>query len=522
VRSTPRLLANLVAAAAALRLIGLADLSLWLDEGVTWKNASQPTLAETVSSEANHPPAWWLATRAALALGARGEAGLRLPAAVLGLASVLLAWWLAVRLLDPARVPRRGRIAGLDAGAAAWVAVLAAANPFWVELSQEARMYAALLAESMGLSILYLRWLDRGGRGTLAAYAALAVVSLHTHYFAAWTVAGHAVHAVWAARATRADGAPVRATPFLVAAAAAGLAFLPWFLHARGGMRSFDAPWTEGPGRALHALWRMGAGPGLVVLDRERSAGGLAAILREESGTIAATGLLWFVPVVLGVLALRRDRGLRALVLACVGVPLAALLAAYARWPLLEARYLVGLSPFLVVLAVLGARSAPRVLRPVLLGGLLLLSAASLASYHAPDTAVGRFLSRGHPYGKEQWREANAWAAQHLAKDDLVVLHAPYVEAVWAYYDRGAHPVVRLPFEAVDAGEILRRHPEVATARRAVLVLSHEETEDPDHYLTAFREAWLRASLEGGGGATFGDAVTFPRQWGIRAYSFSR
>jgi hypothetical protein len=522
VRSTPRLLANLLAAGAALRFLGLGDLSLWLDEGATWRNATQPTLVEAATAERNHPPVWWLVTRATLGLGASGERGLRLPAAVLGLASVLLAWRLAVRLLDPARVPRRGRFAGLDAGAAAWVAVLAAANPLWVELSQEARMYAALLAETLGLSLLYLRWLDRGGRGALVAYAALASLALHTHYFAAFAPLGHGLHALWAARATRGDGAPVRAGPFLVAAALAGLSFLPWFLYARGDMRSFDARWAEGPGFALHALWRTGVGPALVVLDRDRAQAGLPAILAEEWGTIAVTAALWFVPMALGVLALRRDAGLRALVLACVGAPLALLLALYARYPLLQDRYLVGLSPFLLVLATLGARRAPRLLRPLLLGGLVLLSVASLVSYHAPESAAGRFLSNGHPYGKETWREAQAWADARLASGDLVALHAPYLETVWAFYDRGRHRVARLPMEALGADELLRLRPEIATARRAVLVLSHEETEDPDHWLGAFREAWLRSSLERGEGATFGETRVFPRQWGLRTFAFGR
>jgi hypothetical protein len=383
-------------------------------------------------------------------------------------------------------------------------------------------MYAALLAETLGLSLLYLRWLDRGGRLALVGYAALAVLALHTHYFAALALLGHGLHALWAARATREDGAPVRARPFLVAAGLASLAFLPWFLFARGGMRSFDGRWAEGPGAALHALWRMGVGPGLVVLDRERAEGGLSMALSQEWATIAVTAVLWFVPIVLGVLALRRDAGLRALVLACVVAPIAALLAAYARFPLLQDRYLVGLSPFLLVLAVLGARRARGVLRPLLLGGLLLLFGASLVSYHAPESAPGRFLSNGHPYGKEQWREAQSWADARLGKGDLVALHAPYLESVWDFYDRGRHRVLRLPMEALSTDDLLRLHPEVATARRAVLVLSHEETDDPDRWLASFRDAWLRASLERGEGATFGETRTFPRQWGIRAFAFGR
>ena len=69
-----------------------------------------------------------------------------------------------VRLTDGARTPTRGGFVGGDGSTAVWVTVLAVVNPFWIEYAQEARMYTALLVEALGLSLLYLRWLDRGGR----------------------------------------------------------------------------------------------------------------------------------------------------------------------------------------------------------------------------------------------------------------------------------------------------------------------------------------------------------------------
>ena len=82
----PRALLNLVLAGAMIRIIGLlVPHSLWLDEGATWSNATQPTWGDTLTAEANHPPLWWLITRAWLAVSGDGSeaAGARRAASAL-------------------------------------------------------------------------------------------------------------------------------------------------------------------------------------------------------------------------------------------------------------------------------------------------------------------------------------------------------------------------------------------------------------------------------------------------------
>ena len=54
-------------------------------------------------------------------------------------------------------------------------------------------MYAALLAASLGLSLLLLSWLERPRRGPAVFYAVLATAALYTHPFAGLTLASHAV-----------------------------------------------------------------------------------------------------------------------------------------------------------------------------------------------------------------------------------------------------------------------------------------------------------------------------------------
>ena len=217
-----RVVLNAVLAALVLRMLHVADLSLWLDEGVTWWNATRASWTDTALAEHNHPPVWWLVTRLSIRIFGPGEFGLRMPAVICGVLSVMLAGLLARRLCNPERVPSRGGFVGLDRSVSVWVVVLTASGGFWLALGQEARMYAGLLAEALGLSLLYLRWLDRGRTATLVAYAILASLALHTHLFALWPILGHGAHALWLSRRTKGDGTPVRFGPFFLTGLAAG------------------------------------------------------------------------------------------------------------------------------------------------------------------------------------------------------------------------------------------------------------------------------------------------------------
>jgi hypothetical protein len=503
-----------------------------VDEGVTWANSVRGTWADATLAEANHPPLWWLVTRAVVSLAGDGVLALRAPAAAASALSVVLAWLLARRLLDPARVPARGGFRGLDAGAAGWVAALSAASAFSIEYAQEARMYAALLAESLGLTLLYLRWLDRGGRGTLVAYAALATAALHTHYFAVWPLLAHAVHAVLALRSRRGDAVPAPGRgprPFLAALAVAALLFVPWLVHLLGAYRRVASGEGFEPfGRLANALWRMGTGPAIEALDRPRVEAGWRAVLAESWPLVLATALAWGAPIALGLRAAWRDRGLRALVLATVALPAAALLALSPWFPLVHEKYLIFAWPFLLLLAVLGARSARGVARAALLGGLVALHAAGLVAYHAADAEpVVRALSGGHRHGKEQWAQVQAWVRRRAGPDDLVLLHGrweavggpgrttPLLEPVWSYYDRGHPPATFLPETAASTADLVREVPRVLEAPRVFLVLSHEETVPKDHYRR------LLGALLSTRGLRQVDSAVADRSWGIRVFEWA-
>ncbi len=548
-----RILINLLLAAALLRLIGLGEHALWLDEGATWSWASRATWGGTVFAEANHPPAWWIVTRLWIEAFGDSEAALRAPAALLGIASVFLAWLLARRLFDPGYRPRRGGFDrepddGRGAGTALWFAAFVALSTYFTEYSQEARMYAALIAEALGLSLLYLRWLDKNDRVSLVGYALLAAVALYTQYFAIWIIAGHGGHALWLWHRGRRGGEPLDIRPFVLACLGAGLLFVPWFVFM---LRNYEGISTGQPfepfGRLFYVLWRIGAGPGVVVVDRPRQEEGVASVLQEELVLSAVIALLWFAPIVLGFLRLKKRPGVASFVVANLALPIVLLLLVFPVFPLIHERYLVFLAPWLALIAVFGAREAVGSVRRAATLGLVLLLVLGAVAYHTVDIhlepspgrqALGtgavptsyepssedmpRFLHHGHPYGKEPWRQAHRFVKELADQGDLVVLHPPYIHLSWDYYDRGAIDLASLPREEVSAHEAAKALGDALEGRtRVFLVLAHEETVDPDHYFHVLRDL-LEQRWSDAARFQAVEPILFNRSWGVRVAVFNR
>ena len=523
------LLLGVAFAALALRVLRIDRQSLWYDEAATWWNATRSTWVETVWSEANHPPVWWLVTRAWLAFFPGAEAALRMPAALCGAAAVVLAYFLSRRLADPAHAPSRGGFRVGDRAVPIAVAALAAVNAFWIEYAQEARMYSALLAEALGLSLLYLRYLDRPRRRTLVAYAAVAALGLYTHYYAGLVVAGHAAHALLLWRRKRRSAAPFSPRPLLLAQGAAALAFAPWLVVLVARRPSvFSHPMS--PFQLLaNALWHMGTGPGLATIDAPQPGDETWTTILRALPVVVAPALMWFVPIILGLRAIWRDPGTRDFVLSSVLIPICLALLVSVRWTLVNEKYLIFVAPFLLHLAVVGVLSVRGPWRVIVVGGLILLHGAALVAYHAPETpGLGRLLVGEHPYGKEQWRDLHRWVVERAGPDDVVLLHAPMVHPAWAFYEsvpeeKGALAVAPalLPPTAsspdLDAAEVARLYPNLAHAREVFLVLSHQTTHDPYYYSDVVLEAlrivqpdrvWDR------------EKKLFPQAWGVRVHRF--
>jgi 4-amino-4-deoxy-L-arabinose transferase-like glycosyltransferase len=206
----------IVLLAAALRFPTLGAQSIWFDEAATWDLVRRPLgeMLGRIPDGESTPPLFYLLEWLSVRVLGDGEAGLRALSALAGVLTVLVAYGIGRRL------------AGSRAGLA--TAALVAVNPLLVWFSQEARAYALVALLSAASLLLLLRCLDDARRGSLAAWAIVAILALATHYFAAFVLAPQALWLLWRhsrrAEANAAVGALVLA----------GAALLPLLLAQRG------------------------------------------------------------------------------------------------------------------------------------------------------------------------------------------------------------------------------------------------------------------------------------------------
>ncbi|MGB2986720.1 MAG: glycosyltransferase family 39 protein [Phycisphaerae bacterium] len=170
----------IVLLSAYLRFEELGVRSLWHDELCTWR-VSRMDVGESLrwGPELTKPPLYQFALRVLTRDPRPSEARLRLPAAICGVLTVLVGWWL-------------GRLGG------GWpvglgVAGLLACNGLQVYYSQEARPYAMLVLGCALSTVLWYRLVLAPGRLYFYAYIVAAVLTLHAHYLAVLTVVGHFV-----------------------------------------------------------------------------------------------------------------------------------------------------------------------------------------------------------------------------------------------------------------------------------------------------------------------------------------
>lgn len=416
----------LLAGGLALRLAGLTERGLWLDEWVSLDVASHPWL-EIATGRVfdNHtPPLYYLLLRGWQGLVGDGLAAARGLSVLLDLAVLALLTQFAGRWF--------GRRVGLAAGLAY------AASPFAVRVAQEARMYPLLMLLVLAAAVLVVEGERRPGRWWPAALLApVAAAALYSHYFAALSLA--ALGGVVAWRWWRLpDGASRRACRRLVAAlAAAGLAFLPWLpvlarLLRSGGQSFRGTGWSEIPQAVLRFTVGYSVLPSTVGAKGDMWGWALGHLPLLLALGAAAAGM-----VLLGALRLlRRGGGERAggrgilsplvLALACVPAILGLVISSVA--PSLDERYLAASFPFLLVLAVLGVEGAHRQRRPVASLGVV-AGAAALVTLGAVGT-VAQVLDPDA--GATPWRPAAEELRRVAAPGARVVVapgfYAPLVE----------------------------------------------------------------------------------------------
>lgn len=217
-RLAAALLLAIVAAATLLRLPTLGVQSIWADESATWLQVSG-SLGDLFArtSEDNYPPLYNLLAWLCVQAFGDAEWTLRLPSAVLGLATVPLLYMLGARI--------GGRAVGLLA------ALLLTFAGFHIWHSQEARMYALLAFGATTHGLAALRYADRPGLPAALPVALSGCILVYSHPYGALTLFSIAL-GFGLPMLLRRDVRP--ALGLVAAEALVALAFLPWALVLLG------------------------------------------------------------------------------------------------------------------------------------------------------------------------------------------------------------------------------------------------------------------------------------------------
>ncbi len=246
------LLVTICAIGAVLRIWNLTAESIWWDEAATWGqvNGAFLQIFERTAQD-NYPPAYNVLAWVSVQLLGNTEIGLRLPAAIVGVLTIPLAYAL-------------GKVAGGErAGLIA--ALMMALSPFAIYYSQEARPYSLLAAASALHLLLLFRAIERPSGATYGALTLSAVLLLYTHPYGlfAWISAG----AGYLLALLRHPPLRRGFWPIIAAEALAFVLFTPWAYILLGVSKRIveDGFWIDRPNVVSGAIRLVGLAGGPVL-----------------------------------------------------------------------------------------------------------------------------------------------------------------------------------------------------------------------------------------------------------------
>jgi 4-amino-4-deoxy-L-arabinose transferase-like glycosyltransferase len=450
--------------ALMLRLYGLSDKPLWLDEIITLKRATLP-LAELVidALKNKHYPTYFLLLGPFASMD-MDEWMLRFPSAVWGAMCVLLVSLLAAEM----RGPRTGLVAGL----------LMALSPFEVQFGQEARAYTLISC----LVLVAIWGLVRIAKRPEAA---------------ALPVSGSAaLRGAWAAYTLGTIGALFVQNITIPWLLASNLAMWAIVHHAASERRGLLRNWALAEAVIL-LLWL----PALIVMSLVNQGAvlsGLAwvpkATWENICSTVAAvylfriSDLMTFVLLptplpgfgagvvmlaLLGAWRLKTDLALLSVIgIAFLAMPIAILVMS-AFQPMLVPRYLMwSTGPFFVLAgagaAALLARFFPLIAAVVAVGG-----AVSLTPYYSSET-------------KPRWDRAAAHLADNARPQDVIVAQNQSVKWVLTSYAERFRIDSKIPILAWNPNDTAR-HSEEGTRIWVVHGRFGQGVHEPEE---SFRQKW--------------------------------
>jgi mannosyltransferase len=385
--TTPLLLTLVTLAAAWLRLSHLGSKSLWLDEGATvaLARASWQHFAWVWwYGEANLQTVYFLLMRGWIH-GGQSEAWLRLPSALLGIASVPLLYEVARRLAPT--------------GVALASAALLAFSPAHVYYSQEARSYTLAIFLVLVSSYFFVRAVEEGRRKDWVLWAVFGVLAFYSHDFAALVLVAQVCSLLFRKTSYETWKRVALGGLLILLAALPGLTYV--FRASPENLHFIWMP-TATPRGVWHLAGFFGGGGVKIFLVLILWIAGLATILRARQ---------------------RDSQGFwRGMFILCWAFLPAAITALVSLWhPIFMQRYLIFSLPATILLAAVGMSALRKMfVGVVLVVALCLMSMATILK----------------DYGKprEDWRSASNAILGSAEAGDAVVFFPFYTRVMLDYY----------------------------------------------------------------------------------------
>ncbi|MBI2305086.1 MAG: glycosyltransferase family 39 protein [Chloroflexi bacterium] len=426
-----------------LRSIRLDFQSLWLDEAASAYLAHLPykdIIAASFATEPN-PPLYFLLLRGWGQVFGFSEVGLR-SLSVVGGALYLPFIYLMGRELFQHRV-------GLAA------ALLAAANPFLIWYSQEARAFAWFGATTLAGTYLFVRASANNRALWWVGFFLATLAGLYLHAYAVFLIPFYVVSYGLLGKRRREEWAA--------------------FLAALGGALALFAPWaiTMAAG-AVGSNWRLPY-PFLELAETTFQAFLTGEAVSREAGRpwLALGGLLFLASL----WPLRKGGQERNLLFLgfYLAIPLALSYLFSLYTPIYSPRYMmVALAPFLLLLA-RGVEGLRNVFRPLGMASLVALlfffGQTLLVAYTIPL--------------KENYRSAARYLQYFAAPDDQFIFVAGVIKLGFQYYGVEGYA----PFQQVQNSQQVAESlsPLAEKSGRLWLVLSHQQFSDPRNLV----QEWL-------------------------------
>lgn len=372
-------IAIVAAVSLTLGLIRLGAPAFWVDESFTARatNRSVPTIVEQQVHAL-----YYLLVKAWATLAGDSEWALRFPSVLAAALSCALLVVLGNKILDR----RTALIGGL----------LLAGSPFFVQWSQQARSYSALVALSLVATLLLLRALELNSRGGWAWYGVAFTLVVVWHPLASLALVPGQLALIAPHRR--------RILPHgLMAAVIVGLVAVPWaaVLAMRTTGENYALNWLRGP-TLRDVGWTLMEVSGALGLGAILALVGLVVLYR--AGKLDIT--IW-----LGVWAL---------------APLFLALAASAAKPVFLDRYLIVVSPAFALLAAVALTNLAQRLNVVVTLAVIAGTLVGLLHWYS--------LGYGGNWRGEDWRAAVAWIDARKGNADPVLVVPWWASPAARYY----------------------------------------------------------------------------------------